>query len=226
MSVQGQRAAEPWQNPAFAASWAEADGRSDLLELPRRIAADLVGIEHAPDLVIDIASGPGSFLETFLVNYPNCRGIWYDASNAMLGQGRSRLARFCDRVDFQVGDMTALTSAPLLGGADAVMTSRAAHHLDSHGLRAFYRDAANLVKPSGWLINLDHIGPPEDWNRLLRTVRPHFVGPSSGPKHHHNYPLTSVTDHLAAFANAGITDVEIVWRAFYTCLFVGRKPAE
>jgi hypothetical protein len=48
---------------------------------------------------------------------------------------------------------------------------------------------------------------------------------SDGPKHHHNYPLTSVQDHLDAFAAAGITDVELPWRAFYTCLFMGLTPA-
>jgi len=34
----------------------------------------------------------------------------------------------------------------------------------------------------------------------------------------------SVQDHLDAFAAAGITDVEVPWRAFCTCLFMGRSP--
>lgn len=45
---------------------------------------------------------------------------------------------------------------------------------------------------------------------------------SEGPRHHHNYPLTSIGGHLDAFAAAGITDVEVPWRAFFTCLFMGR----
>lgn len=43
------------------------------------------------------------------------------------------------------------------------------------------------------------------------------------PKHHHKYPLTSIQDHLDAFKAAGITGVKVPWRAFDTCLFLGRK---
>lgn len=63
------------------------------------------------------------------------------------------------------------------------------------------------------------------WDQRLRTVRRELGGKSEGPKHHHSYPLTSIRDHLDAFAAAGITDVDIPWRAFFTCLFMGRAPA-
>jgi predicted short-subunit dehydrogenase-like oxidoreductase (DUF2520 family) len=57
----------------------------------------------------------------------------------------------------------------------------------------------------------------------LRAVRTRFQpqAPKSAP-HHHNYPLTSVRDHLDALAAAGLDDVEVVWRAFVTCLFAAR----
>ena len=63
------------------------------------------------------------------------------------------------------------------------------------------------------------------WDQRLRAARKEFGVTPDGPKHHHNYPLTSVQDHLDAFAAAGITDVEVPWRAFYTCLFMGRTPS-
>jgi hypothetical protein len=43
--------------------------------------------------------------------------------------------------------------------------------------------------------------------------------------YHHNYPLTSLSDYLIAFAAAGITDVEMPWWAFCTCLSMGRAAA-
>jgi len=120
--------------------------------------------------------------------------------------------------------MTALGSAGLPSGLDAIVTSRAAHHLDRSELGRFYTQCAELLAPGGWLVNLDHIGPLEVWDRRLRALRPRFVpGGGDGPKHHHNYPLTSVADHLEAYAEAGIDDVEVVWRGFYSCLFMGRK---
>jgi hypothetical protein len=67
-------------------------------------------------------------------------------------------------------------------------------------------------------------GPDDVWDQRLRAARKQFGVSPDGPKHHHSYPLTSVQDHLNAFAAAGITDVEVPWRAFYTCLFMGHAP--
>ena len=212
MTGQGRQIAAPWQDPAFVAAWAAGDAASDLLAFPRRIAAALVA-EDRPDvrLVIDIASGPGAFLARFLEDFPTARGIWSDASEAMLGRARETLAPYTGRVEFRPADMTDLTAAGI--------------HLDRAGLSAFYAESAALLAPGGWLINLDHIGPAEIWNKRFRAVRARFVPPRPETKHHHNYPLPSIEDHLNAYADAGFTDVEIAWKAFYTCLFMGKKPA-
>ncbi|MGH3263739.1 MAG: class I SAM-dependent methyltransferase [Trebonia sp.] len=224
MTTQGREAARPWQDSDFAASWTASDGLADMLEFPRHIAAALVGLDREPRLVVDIASGPGAFLATFLDEYPNARGIWHDASDAMLAEAKQRLSRFGDRIEYSTGDMTDLSTAGIPNDVDVITTSRAAHHLDRDALHAFYREAAEHLAPGGWLTNLDHVGPEERWNQRLRAVRPRFTkGGGEGPKHHHNYPLTSIEDHVSAYNGAGITDVDIAWRAFYTCLFIGRK---
>jgi SAM-dependent methyltransferase len=176
-------------------------------------------------VVVDIASGPGAFLAAFLEEFPHRHGVWLDASESMLEQARERLAGYGDRVELRIGDMTDLTAARLPVGVDAIITSRAAHHLNRAELAAFYTEAAAHLAPGGWLVNLDHTGPAEVWDRRMRAVRRRFIGPRNGAgRHHHNYPLTSIQDHLDGFAAAGIDDVEIVWKAFYTCLFMGRKP--
>ena len=38
------------------------------------------------------------------------------------------------------------------------------------------------------------------------------------------YSYTDGTLNNAQQPDWGITDVEVPWRAFYTCLFMGRKP--
>jgi SAM-dependent methyltransferase len=239
MTEQGRQIAAPWQDPAFVAAWAAGDTMSDLLAFPRRLAAAIVAADRPRvRLVIDIASGPGAFLACFLDEFPAAHGIWSDASEAMLGRARETLAPYGERVEFRPADMTALnpagrppstdtslTAADMPAGADAIVTSRAAHHLDGAGLSAFYAEAAALLAPGGWLINLDHTGPDEIWNKRFRAVRARFVAPRPETKHHHNYPLPSIEDHLNAYADAGCTDVEIAWKAFYTCLFMGKKPA-
>ena len=237
MTAQGGQAAAAWRDTDFARDWAQDDSFRDLLDFPRRMAAAVVaGDNQAPATIIDVGSGPGAVLEIFLRRFPRAKGIWTDASCAMLDLAQEKLAPFGDRVEFRIADMTDLDGAGLPDEADVITTSRAAHHLDSGGLIGFHLAAARRLKPGGWLVNLDHIGPASQagppatagfddvWDRRLRAARKEFGVTSDGRKHHHNYPLTSVQDHLDAFAAAGITDVEVPWRAFYTCLFMGRTP--
>jgi SAM-dependent methyltransferase len=229
MTEQGQQVAAIWQEADFARDWAQGDAFRDVLAFPRQMAAVIVaGDQPRPGTIVDIGSGPGDFLAVMLQQFPSARGIWTDASPAMLDLARDRLAEFGDRVDYRIVDMTALSDDALPAGAGVITTSRAAHHLDRPGLSRFYAEAASLLAPGGWLINLDHIGPagPGDvWDQRLRAARQQFGVTPGGPKHHHSYPLTSVDDHLQAFAAAGFTDVEVAWRAFFTCLFMGRKDS-
>lgn len=222
MTVQGERAAERWKDRDFARSWAAGDSMADILDFPRRIAAAVVAHDNpAPRVVADVASGPGDLLAVFLDRFPSARGIWSDASDAMHEIARERLARFGDRVEYVVLDMTDLSALPT--EVDVLTTSRAAHHLDRATLHEFYAAAAAHLAPGGWLVNLDHIGPNDVWDARLRAVRRDLAAAPDGPKHHHNYPLASVVDHLEGYRAAGIDDVEIGWRAFYTCLFLGRR---
>jgi SAM-dependent methyltransferase len=222
---QGRRAAAVWQDPSFATAWTGGDTFGDLLDFPRRIATALVSLDRPePRLVVDIGSGPGAFLAAFLDEFPMADGVCSDASEPMLEEARKRLAGYGDRVDFRTVDMTDLAGGGIPVGADVIITSRAAHHLDRAGLAAFYAEAAGHLAPGGWLMNLDHTGPADVWDKRLRAIRPRFTAPRpQGPKHHHNYPLAGVQDHLDGFEAAGIIDVEIAWKAFFTCLFAGRK---
>jgi len=232
---QGEQAAATWRDAEFARSWAENDSFSDLLDFPRRISAAVIALDNPePRCVVDVGAGPGAMLGVFLTQFPSARGVWTDASDAMLGLAKQRLASFGDRVEYHIADMTQLAEAGLPDTADVITTSRAAHHLDRAGLHAFYADVAARLAPGGWLVNLDHIGPAsqagppgaagydEVWDQRLRAARREFGARPEGPRHHHNYPLTSLSDHFDAFAAAGLTDVEVPWRAFFTCLFMGR----
>lgn len=226
MTVSPEASTAIWQDPDYARLWMSRDGAESTLALPRQMAAALVASDRPQTaLVLDIASGPGAFLSYFLDAFPAARGVWSDASPTMMETARERLARFGDRVDYVLADMNHLADADLPAGVDVVTTSRASHHLDAEALTAFYRAAASRVDPGGWLINLDHVFPGEPWNTRLRQVRKQLWSKASqdgGPKHYHNYPLPSIDDHRRGFEAAGITDLDIPWRAFYSCLMAGR----
>jgi trans-aconitate methyltransferase len=205
-----------WQNPEFAHGWARRDGLAGLLALPRALSAALVAQEDPEvEVIVDIASGPGAFLECYLDEFPSARGIWTDGSAAMEDWARQRLARFGDRVEYRVLDMTTLADAGLPGNVDVLLSSRALHHLTPVELAKFYAGAAGLVRPGGWVVNLDHTDQP--WADRYRTVMRRFTGPSVGG-HKHDHPAPTVEDHLAALRAAGL-DADIVWKAGRTVLF-------
>jgi trans-aconitate methyltransferase len=222
----GARAAQDWRDPSIARAWAGVDELADLLTLPRLVTAELVAADGQPSLVVDVASGPGAFLATLLDEFPNAQGVWTDASPAMRDIARERLAGYDGRVEFVLADMTDLPSAGLPRDVDVVVSSRASHHLDAEGLRAFYRGVVGLLRPGGWLANLDHVATPAQWDARLRAARQRFRSRERADTgHRHDRPLPTLADHLAALADAGVPDAEVAWRAFVTCLVVGQRPA-
>jgi spermidine synthase len=213
-----------WTDDDYVASWTRGDGIRELLELPWRMAAALAGLESAPRHVVDVGSGPGGLLAIFLDTYPDARGTWVDVSPAMADQARERLGRFGGRVEFVITDATRLAEAHISADADVVANSRVAHHFSVPGLAEFYRACGDLLVPGGWLMTLDHIRPDQTWNGRYRRMLPLFAGPNAGrPTHEHNYAFPTVSQHLDTMTAAGLSEAELVWKAFYTCLFASRK---
>ena len=140
----------------------------------------------------------------------------------MLERPRTTLAGFGDRVEFRLGDMGALARPACPSGADVMRTSRASHHLDrpdctpSTGRRPVcWRPAA------GWSTSTTsaraRCGTAVP--RGAQGVRAAARRPAA---HHHDGPLPSVEDHLDGYRAAGVTEADVAWKAFYTCLFMGR----
>lgn len=209
-----------WQEPGFVADWVRGDGLAGLLALPRALSAALVAHETTDvGVIVDIASGEGAFLEVYLDEFPAARGIWTDGSAAMEELARERLARFGERVEFRLLDMTTVAEGGLPTDIDVLLSSRALHHLTPPELAKYYADAAGLIKPGGWVVNLDHTDQP--WADQYRAAMRRFTGPSAGG-HKHEHPAPTVEDHLAALGAAGL-EADIVWKAGRTVLFQARS---
>ena len=224
MTGTGQAVAA-WIDENYVASWAAADGFAGLLELPWRMASLLVSLDRAPELIIDIGSGPGTFLAQLLTVHPSARGVWVDISPAMRERAQETLAPFAGRVSYVVGDMTRLAELDLPAGADVITNSRVAHHLSTTELEAFYQAGGQLLASGGWMVTLDHIRPEPSWDKRLHSVLPAFGGRNAGqPTHPHSYPLPTIADHVTAMSRARLEEIDMPWRAFYTCLILGRRP--
>jgi trans-aconitate methyltransferase len=220
-----QPAPSSWAGDATAIGWAEADSLRDLLDLPRRLAVAVA----ADDLrrvaqIVDVGSGPGDFLATALERCPAAQGVWLDVSPAMATLATARLGDSSD-VRFVVADLADMRQAVPAGSVDLLISSRVTHHLDETSLADFYRDAAAMLRPGGWIANLDHVTVPGPWGDRLRRVRSEFVT-ARPPTHRHDYPLPTVEQHLHALATAGFADVAIPWRAFWTVLVMAKSTMD
>lgn len=143
MTVQGEQAAATWREEAFAQSWAESGSSRDLLEFPRHLAAVIIAADTpAPQTIVDVAAGAGAVLAVFLEHFPDAKGIWTDASRAMHGLAREKLAPFSDRVEYYLADMTDLGGAGLPG-------QRGRHHHVPGGPPAGPRGPGPLLRRRG-----------------------------------------------------------------------------
>jgi SAM-dependent methyltransferase len=200
---------------------------SDALRRPWQIAATIIGLDAADIAVaLDVASGPGGFLQLLLSEFPAARGVWLDSSEVMEQEARSRLAALGDRVEYHVGDILELDQTCAPGSVDVVTTSRATHHLTVPDLGLFYQQAATVLRPGGWVANWDNTSSGGDWDGRLRAARTRLRGDSgvAGRSHPHVHRSPTLDEHLSAMRAAGFADPQEVWREFVSVLVMARLP--
>ena len=207
------------------AQWEAGDALGDVLALPRAVSVSLVADSgHAVRRVVDLGAGPGAFLEAFLDAFPGAAGTWIDSSAPMAERAEERLGRFGDRVRLVRADVRR-ADALGAGPADVVVSSRVIHHFEPETIRVIYGAAFDRLRPGGFLFNLDHVGPPPEWEPRYRRVRTRFVpGRGDRPPHGHDAPPQPLEDHLAWLAEAGFEPPDVPWRLFFTALIAARKP--
>ena len=216
-----------WQSADYVGQWAEEDVLAQLLETPRQISIALVrdaGIEVSH--IIDLGSGEGPYLGELLRVFERARGTWLDSSEPMLERARETLAEFGDRVTFVVAPAEELAGAGV-EPADVIVSSRALHHLTPATLARCYREVHDLLRPGGFLFNLDHVGSGSDWERRYRRIREQFTGSRRNKlnPHREDEPLHPVSEHVRWLEEAGFATVDVPWRFLHTALIAAREQA-
>lgn len=208
-----------WDEGA-ARAWIHGGTAVDELDFPWHLAAGVVAVER-PDAsrVLDAGSGPGGFLRVALDTLPNATGVWLDFSKTMRDEAQRALADLNGRVHYQLGDLLELDRTGEPSSFDLITTSRVTHHLQVPDLQRFYRLAANLLRPGGFIANLDNLRMEEPWATRLREVRKAMRGPveSTTPRvsnHPHPFPAPLLGDHLDAVRAAGFIEERVVWTSF------------
>ena len=168
--------------------------------------------------VLDLGGGTGALSAAVLGDLPEVRVTVLDVDSAMLGEGRRRLARFGDRVEFR--EASFLDPLP---AADAVMASLALHHVhDLDAKTRVYRAIHTALVPGGVFVNLDAAitdGPRLSaliFRRWAAGMAEHGISESEARDHFaawadedRYFPLD---EELAALRRAGFAEVECFWR--------------
>jgi SAM-dependent methyltransferase len=204
----------------------------DKLGPARRIGAAIVAQDNpAPKSVIDVGSFTGEFLEAFLEQFPSAHGQWTEPVETNHVNAKRRLGRFGNRVDYVIGCASRDISLGCVPkGVDVLITSWLSIHQDLPGINKFYKEAAAMLPPGGWLANLDHVGyGGSPWERRFEGARKVATGEGLAaitegpPVHHKDFTVPTLEEQLAAFKAAGFDDVQVVWRRFNTVLLMARK---
>jgi tRNA (cmo5U34)-methyltransferase len=221
-----------WRSAEHAADWLARHDRPQADQLDRyRLVARLFPFERDAALAFaDVGAGNGTLAEVLLDAYPRSRAVCLDVNPTMIAAGQERLARFGDRARYVEADLEATSwPAEAAGPFDAVVSSRAIHHLPDEQKRAVFGWIFERLRPGGWLVNYDYIRAPNPaLSELYQRVAADGQHGSGGPPadHHqgHHSHTSPLLGQLALLEAVGFVDVDCFWKHLASALYGGRLP--
>ena len=199
-----------WDSPEYVRQWIEDGDKTDP-QRAEQITA-LVGLiqrnSGEPIEVLDLGAGYGIVTREILTAYPNAQVVCVDGSAEMLKHGKARLAEWQDQLCCIVSNFDSsnwLATLPANQQFDAVVSSRAIHHVVDNRKQELYEEIFQLLKPSGCFANHDLVRKPDD------------------PIRDNHDPFGTVEDQVVWLKNIGFVDVECFWQTEGRALFGGYK---
>ena len=199
-----------WDSAEYVSKWIEDGDKTD----PERAEqiTTLVGliqrsVEESIE-VLDLGAGYGIVTREILAAYPNAQVVCLDGSAEMLKHGKTRLADWENQLSFIVASFDTpnwLAPLPANRQFDAVVSSRAIHHVVDDRKQALYKEIFQLLKPGGCFANHDLVRKPED------------------PIRDSHDPFGTVEDQVVWLENIGFVNVECFWQTEGRALFGGYK---
>lgn len=199
-----------WDSAEYVSKWVEDGDKTDP-ERAEQITA-LVGLiqrstEESIE-VLDLGAGYGIVTREIFTAYPNAQVVCLDGSAEMLKHGKARLADLENQLSFIVASFDSpnwLATLPANRQFDAVVSSRAIHHVVDERKQALYKEIFQLLKPGGCFVNHDLVRKPED------------------PIRDNHDPFGTVEDQVVWLENIGFVNVECFWQTEGRALFGGYK---
>ncbi|MGI9616004.1 MAG: class I SAM-dependent methyltransferase [Acidimicrobiales bacterium] len=206
-----------WDDPDHARSYL-----ADRVELPHRREGEAVLVECIPPTtrrVLDLGSGDGRILAAVLSANPEAAGVALDHNPTMLQAAAERFGHHgaVDVVDHDLDQ-------PLpdsLGTFDVVVSGLAIHHVAPDRRRALYREIAGRLEPGGAFADLDFVRSATEvlHDRFIEEA-PWDRNPDRAWDRH-----PSVAERMRWMTEAGLDNVDCVWRWRELTLIVGERAA-
>ena len=202
---------ETWNSSAKVDEYLSRIGRSE-----QRLAGEAVLREVLPDSpnsVLDLGCGDGRLAALVLEACPSVeRVLAVDASPPMLAAAHERFASD-DRVEVAQLDLN--TSIQPLGYFDLVVSGFAIHHLNDARKQSLLREIATQLNPHGLFANLEVVASP---TRELHEAFRRAIGRAADDPED---LLAPVDDQLRWMRDAGLTQVDCLWKWRGFALLVG-----
>ena len=222
--------------------WKEEDRVKSYVAANDAVAGEIAGVfdlvttvlpyaRQAPLSVLDIGTGHGVFAAAILDAFPSASAIGLDISDAMMEEGKQRMARFADRFRYHVGDFAdGSLPADLPGPFDVTVSSRAIHHITLDAKRRLFGEIYQRTAPGGCFFDLDNMRPRDPFLVALyrsvpdpgaapRQPRPEGEQRPPGGREH-----TDPTDEqLALLREVGFVHVDCIWKRLGRSVIVGFK---
>lgn len=203
-----------WDRPEHAAGYlTRADHVPHRAEGEAVLARDLTGC--LPGRLLDLGCGDGRLTEVLLAAYPGSEAVCIDFSETMLTAATARLGGLALVVHHDL-DRPLPASGTTAGTFDAVVSSFALHHLDDTRKRSLFAEVADRLSPGGVLANLDIVASPTP---ALHARWREEMGSQDDPSD----LLSSLGDQLGWLREAGLDDVDCIWKWRSLALMRGRR---
>jgi len=203
-----------WSDAAQVEWYVDRIGKLEARQAGERMLADVM--PPAPRRVLDLGCGDGRLAALVLTERPTVEAIVaVDVSPPMLERARERFADE-NRVEVRAWDLR----HPLtpLGTFDLIVSGFALHHLEDPRKQQLFAEAAAQLTPAGVFVNLEVVAsatPQRHAEFLIAIGRTH-----DDPEDR----LATIEDQLAWMRDAGLTNVDCVWRWRGFALLIGEVP--
>ncbi len=188
------------------------------------------GPDAEPARVLDLGAGTGLLAAELAVVLPGASFVLLDEAPEMLERARERLAPLGDRVTTVVADL----ADPLPEGPfDVIASALAIHHLDDAGKADLYARAAQALAPGGVLVNAEQVAGPtpvldaayrERWEAHTRALGADDAMLAAAAERMAIDRPAPVEDQLAMLREAGLVDVDCLFRSWRFAVIAGWAP--